>query len=91
MGKMMPLKDIVIQDTREFTGVDLTGIFELGMIKPEDVRSWLIKRKYFEMARRGMNYTEIKIELSIRYDITVSAIEKMIYKKERHGLRRNQL
>ena len=87
----MLLKDIVIQDAREYSGVDLSVVFDLGMIRPEDVRSWLIKRKYFEMARRGKNYTQIKIELSERYDITVSAIEKIIYKKHSHGLRRHQL
>ena len=65
----------------KFTGVDVKEMLEIGILPPKEAKKWLIKKRYFEMAKTGMTYTDIKYELSIIYEISVSAIEKMIYRK----------
>ncbi len=72
---------IIAKEIRELTGVEAEELMELGLLHPVHARKWLVRKLYFIMARTGRTYTDIKYELSVRYDISVSTIEKMIYRK----------
>jgi hypothetical protein len=64
-------------------------LYDQGLINPASARNWLIRKKYFEMARTGRSYTDIKIELSLEYDVSVSMIEKIIYRPNNYGKQRS--
>jgi len=46
-------------------------------------KKWLVKQHYFRMARTGRTYTDIKYELSVKYGLSVSSIEKLVYRKSK--------
>jgi len=62
-------------------GVDLNKLLENGLVSRKQVTKWIVKQKYYEMAKTGRTYTDIKNELSDRYEISVRTIEKLIYNK----------
>jgi phosphotransacetylase len=71
----------IVEDYKKEFGIDVESMIELGILDLEDARKWLVKRLYYRMAREERTYTDIKNELSDRYEISVSAIEKWIYRK----------
>jgi hypothetical protein len=71
----------IIEDYRKEFGIDVESMIALGILDLQDARKWLVKRLYYRMAKEGRTYTDIKYELSERYDISVSVIEKWIYRK----------
>ena len=74
-------KDLILVEIQQLTGVDAEKLFEIGLIPPNHARNWIVKEKYYQLARTGRTYTDIKYELSLDYGMSVSSIEKMIYRK----------
>jgi len=77
----------VINDLKEYFGIDVENLIKKGLLPVNAAKKWLIRELYFAYAREGntiakggRTYTDIKYQLSIDYDISVSSIEKIIYR-----------
>ncbi len=71
----------LISEILKLAGVDVTNLIENGLLEINHVKNWIIKRHYYTRAKTGRTYTDIKNELSVEYEVSTSAIEKIIYKK----------
>jgi len=78
-------QDNILEEIKDIAGVDVGILIESGMITSNQARKWLVKQKYYQMAKTGRTYFDIKNELSVCYDLSVSTIEKMIYRKPLNG------
>ena len=74
-------KDLILVEIQQLTGVDAEKLFEIGLIPANHARNWIVKEKYYQLAKTGRTYTDIKNELSDEYGVSVSKIEKLIYRK----------
>ena len=74
-------KALIIGEIEQLAGVDAAQLFDKGLLTLDHARKWIVKQKYFLLAKTGRSYTDIKYELSIDYGISVSSIEKMVYRK----------
>ncbi len=74
-------RDLIIEEIEQIAGIDARQLFEKGLLTLKQARKWIVKQKYYQLARTGRTYTDIKYELSIDYGISVSSIEKMVYRK----------
>ena len=79
----------VVVDLRERCGIEVEHLVVRGFLPVSTVKKWLVKELYFEFARkgntlakRGRTYTNIKNELSVNYGVSVSTIEKLVYKRQ---------
>ena len=73
--------DKIAEEIQELTGFDAQKLMDLELLHPLDARKWLVKKKYYAMSDGKKTYTEIKDELSKKYGMSVSTIEKMVYRK----------
>lgn len=78
---MAATKDLIIGEIKELAGIDTSKLFDIGLIPADHARNWVVKQKYFQLAKTGRTYTDIKNELSDEYGVSVSTIEKMVYRK----------
>ncbi len=74
-------KDLILCEIQQITGIDAEMLIENGLIPAYHARKWVVKQKYFQLAKSGRTYTDIKNELSVEYGVSVSTIEKLIYRK----------
>lgn len=74
-------KELILSEVNQLTGIDTGKLFDIGLLSPDHARRWLVKQKYFQLAKSGRTYTDIKLELSVEYGVSVSTIEKMVYRK----------
>ncbi len=68
------------QEIEELCGVNVCELFKLGLLQPDAAKKWIVRNKYFAMNDGCRTYTEIKNELSSLYGISISSIEKLIYR-----------
>lgn len=68
-------------EIKELAGVDAEPLMGIGLINPHEARKWVVKQRYYQMCGNGRTKTDIKGELSATYGISVSSIEKMVYRK----------
>lgn len=73
--------EMILEEIKVIAGIDAVKLFDLGLIPPYHARKWVVREKYFQMKEPGRTYLDIKLELSVIYDVSISAIEKMVYKK----------
>ena len=78
---MSAAKELIAVEIKDFTGIDPRQLIDMGIIPVDHAKKWVVKQKYFQLAKTGRTYTDIKNELSDIYGISVSSIEKMIYRK----------
>lgn len=78
----MKIPKELAKDIRKLSGIDPEPLFELGLLDPHHARKWVVKQQYFALARTGRTYTDIKYELSEKYGISISSIEKLIYRRQ---------
>ena len=78
---MNTTKDLILGEIKEIAGIDASYLFDIGLIPADHARNWVVKHKYFQLAKTGRTYTDIKGQLSDEYGVSVSMIEKMIYRK----------
>ena len=71
----------IIEDIRQEFDLDLSEVLHRGILDPRDAKKWLVKQLYYKLYKTDRTYTDIKNELSVKYDISVSSIEKLIYRK----------
>jgi len=74
-------KDLILGEIQELIGIDAALLFDNGLLTFDHAKRWIVKRKYFQMSKSGRTLTDIKYELSDDYGLSVSAIEKLIYRK----------
>lgn len=74
-------KELILDEIKDIVGIDAGKLFDIGLINANHARNWVVKQKYFQLAKTGRTYTDIKNELSVDYGVSVSSIEKMIYRK----------
>jgi len=73
----------IIKDIFENYGIDISYFVAIGLLHIEDAKNWLVRKEYYRMAEtKEYNYREIKERLSTRYSISISSIEKMIYRNQ---------
>lgn len=78
---MSAAEELIAVEIKDFTGIDPRQFIDIGIIPVDHAKKWVVKQKYFQLAKTGRTYTDIKNELSDIYGISVSSIEKMIYRK----------
>ena len=74
-------KDLILDEIQQLTGIDAEKLFDIGLIPANHARNWIVEKKYYQLAKTGRTYTDIKNELSDEYGVSVSTIEKLIYRK----------
>jgi len=79
--KNLPYKMQIVEEIRNEFGIDVSEVVEKGILHPYEAKKWLVKELYFKWAKFDRTLTDIKYELSDLYDISVSSIEKMVYRK----------
>ncbi len=75
------IKTNIVEDIRKEFGLDVSEVVEKGILNQREARKWLVKQLYYKWAKGNRTYTDIKYELSDLYDVSVSSIEKWVYKK----------
>ncbi len=78
---MNAAKDLILGEIKELAGIDASKLFDIGLIPEDHARNWVVRQKYFLMAKTGRTYRDIKEELSDEYGVSVSTIEKLVYRK----------
>mgnify|MGYP007068648650 CR=1 FL=1 len=83
MLKDLRYSDMIIRDFKKEFGIDISQVIQRGILPVTEAKKWLVRELYYKWAKkdRMRTYADIKYELSIIYDISVSSIEKMIYRK----------
>lgn len=62
--------------------IDITEIIDVGLVGEKEIIKALVRKEYEEMAKQGKRYKDIKAELSGKYGMSVSSIEKLMYGRE---------
>ena len=70
----------IVDDIRIQFGIDVEDVVKNEILPTMVAKKWLVKARYFKEAKSGRTYTDIKLDLSVEYDISVSAIEKLVYR-----------
>ncbi|MCB2218974.1 MAG: hypothetical protein KQI35_01175 [Bacteroidetes bacterium] len=60
--------------------IDIKEIIDVGLVGEKEIIKALVKKEYDEMAKQGKKYKDIKAELSGKYGLSVSSIEKLVYR-----------
>jgi len=74
-------RELILREIKELAGIDASQLFDMGLLTIDQARKWLVREKYFQMKKPGRTFTDIKYELSDEYGISVSAIEKLVYRR----------
>jgi len=77
--KMDEKLEILAGEFMEKYQLDIKEIIDVGLIGEKEIIKALVKKEYEEMAKQGIKYKDIKAELSKKYGISVSSIEKLMY------------
>jgi hypothetical protein len=75
---------VIINEINELTGYEIGELIGCGLVPMKHAKMWLVHRHYYAQAKQGRKYSEIKAELSERYGVSVSTIEKMIYRRKKN-------
>lgn len=73
-------KEVLVKEIEAATGIEAGPLLEIGLIQPKEAKKWLVRQLYFQLAKTGRTYADIKYELSVRFGISISSIEKLIYR-----------
>ena len=78
---METFRDLIFREIKELAGIEVSQLFDMGLLTLDQARKWLVRERYFQMKKPGRTFTDIKYELSDTYGISVSAIEKLVYRR----------
>jgi hypothetical protein len=59
---------LILAEIQQLAGVDVKQLFDIGLISTDHARKWIIRRKYYQLAKTGRTYADIKNELSDEYE-----------------------
>jgi len=77
----------VIRDILDEFGIDATYFVFIGLLHIDDAKNWLIKRLYekrrmaYQRGESDENIEYIKEDLSLRYGVSFSKVEKLVYQR----------
>lgn len=77
MGKE---EEMLVMEILETMGIDVRPAVCSGLVGLKEMKRTLVKFHYERMAKTGLKYKDIKIELSKKYGLSVASIEKMVYR-----------
>jgi hypothetical protein len=80
MGKE---EEILAMEIMETMGIDVKPAVCSGLVGLKEMKRTLVKFHYERMAKTGLKYKDIKMELSKKYGLSVASIEKMVYRNAR--------
>ena len=61
--------------------IDISYFVALGLLHIDDAKNWLIINEYMRLYNGGeYSYKQVKTNLSDRYSVSISSIEKIIYR-----------
>ena len=77
----------IINEIRDRFGIDVEKLIKMDLLPLSAAKKWLVREMYFHHARDGKTndkggrtYSDIKNQLSDEYGISISSIEKIIYR-----------
>ena len=80
MNYKTSLYNKIIADSEQLSGMQLKELICNEITTIDCLRKWLVKTIYWnESEKKEKTLTEIKNDLSEKYQISVSSIEKMVY------------
>ena len=81
-GRIVLDEDLVllVGDVLDKFDIDVQGAVEVGLVGEKELKRLLIKYDYEKLAKSGIKYKDIKKQLSEEYGVSVSSIEKLVYK-----------
>ena len=80
MNYKIKLYNKIIKDCENICELPIGDLCEKGLTDIDTIRKWLVKNLYYQMKKdETRTFADIKYELSINYEISVSSIEKLIY------------
>ncbi len=72
----------LIKEIYEFYKIDVTKEVSYKIVGVKELKKAVIRKVYEAEQRKGRKYLEIKNEISKKYKVSLSTIEKLIYKKK---------
>ena len=79
--KLSENEEKLVNEVLDKLNADIRESVEIGLVGEKEIKRVLLKKEYEDMAKEGMKYKDIKILLSEKYGLSVSMIEKLVYKK----------
>ncbi|MFZ4799985.1 MAG: hypothetical protein ACOYMA_21020 [Bacteroidia bacterium] len=68
-----------VERLSQVTGIN--NLLDMGLTSIKELQKWLVKELYYEEKRKGgKTCIDIKYDLSDEYNVSVSQIEKLIYR-----------
>lgn len=73
-------EELLAAEILETMNLDVKEVVDSGLIGVKEMKRQLVRFYYHKMAKEGKTYKEIKGVLSKRYGLSVSSIEKLVYR-----------
>ena len=73
-------EEMLVSEVLDKLNTDIRESIEIGLVGEKEIIRVLVKKDYEDMAKDGMKYKDIKEQLSKKYGVSISWIEKLIYK-----------
>lgn len=80
-NKLQESEELLVNVVLQKFGIDVSEAASIGLLGEKEMKKVLIVKIYEDMAKEGMKYKDIKAYLSKEYGVSVSSIEKMVYRK----------
>ncbi len=79
--KLSESLELLANEVMDKYNIDIKGSIDIGLVGEREIKRVLVRKEYEEMAKQNMTYKVIKAKLSKRYGLSVSSIEKLVYRK----------
>ena len=74
-------EEMLVSEVLDKLNTDIRESIEIGLVGEKEIIRVLVKKDYEDMAKEGMKYKDIKEQLSKKYGVSISWIEKLVYRK----------
>jgi hypothetical protein len=71
--------ELLANDIRELGGFETEEMMRAGLLHPGEAKKWVVVRRYYQLVKQGMTGIDAKWELSYKYGLSLSTIDKLIY------------
>jgi hypothetical protein len=79
-AKLTESEEMLVSEVMDKLNADIRESIEIGLVGEKEIKRVLVKKEYENLAKEGMKYKDIKVLLSEKYKVSVSWIEKLVYK-----------
>ena len=80
--KLSRSEEMLVSEVLDKMNADIRESIEIGLAGEKEIKRVLLKKEYEDMAKEGMKYKDIKVLLSEKYGLSVSSIEKLVYRRQ---------